>query len=82
MKVKSTAPAEALTPELRTLLIEGPWAIGKFLNDIPPHRHDELRALWAIHGAEILKTLPKGKKAWFPDRDEFVTFLRRNNQPR
>jgi hypothetical protein len=61
---KSTA---RLSPEMKTLLLEGPWAIGLTLRTMPPH--DELRRLWAIHGADLLRENPD---AWFVGRDWFV----------
>ena len=65
------ASTEALSPEMATLLLDGPWAVGKTLHDLPPH--DELRRLWARHGA----TLPRRRRrAWFLDRDVLVRTLR------
>ena len=74
MKVKSVAPAGPLSAELRTILLEGPWAVGKGQRDLPPH--DELRALWAAHGAALTATLPRGRRAWFVVREAFVRMVR------
>jgi hypothetical protein len=41
---------------------------------MPPH--DELRRLWAMHGRELSASKPRGKKAWFPERDQFVREIR------
>lgn len=67
----STPP---LSPELRTLLLYGPDAVGKALADVD---HDTLRALWQVHGPALLASKGCPKKPWFVERDWFVTFVRR-----
>ena len=74
MKVKGVAPAGPLSPEWRTILLEGPWAVGKTQQDLPPH--DELRAIWAVHGAALTASLPRGRRAWFVEREAFVRTVR------
>ena len=75
MKVKTgAAPIGPLSAELRTILLEGPWAVGKEQRDLP--RHDELRAIWAVHGAALAASLPRGRRAWFVERDAFVRMVR------
>jgi hypothetical protein len=72
MRLKGTTPP--LDPQLRQLLVDGPWSVGKTLRDLPPH--DELRAAWQRHGAAILATLPPRVVPWFVERDRFVAELR------
>jgi hypothetical protein len=63
-----------LSEELRTILLDGPWAIGKTLRDLPPH--DELRAVWAVHGPALLASRPRRRRPWFLGRDWFVKLIR------
>jgi len=72
VKLKGTVPTTPLSPELRTLLASGPWAVGKTLRDLD---HDTLRRLWAIHGPSITASL-RGREAWFVGRDAFVKAVR------
>jgi hypothetical protein len=72
--MRAKIPVPPLSPELRTILLEGPWAVGQLPKDLPPH--DELRALWAQHGPALKATLPRGKKPWFPERDWFIRQIR------
>jgi len=74
VKVKGAAPAEPLSDELRTVLLYGPWKVGKTLRQIPPH--DELRVLWEAHRPSLLAALPRGKTPWFLERDWFVRQIR------
>ena len=67
----------ALSADMRRLLIDGPWAIGLRLRQLPPH--DDLRAIWAVHGAEIVRSLQNEPRAWFMQRDLFVSELRRED---
>jgi hypothetical protein len=67
-------PAEPLSPDMATLLLHGPQAIGKTEHDFP---HDTLRALWAVHGPALLASKGCPKKPWFLERDWFVTYVRR-----
>ena len=63
-----------LSAEWRTILLEGPWAVGKAQRDLP--RHDELRAIWTMHGAALAASLPPHRVAWFVKRDAFVRLIR------
>jgi len=73
VKLKGAAPA-VLSPDLRTLLVDGPWALGQRLSDLPPH--DVLRRLWALHGPAIVASLPRGRHPWFEAREAFVRAIR------
>jgi hypothetical protein len=74
MRTKSVAPATPLSPELQTLLCEGPWSVGLDLRSMPPH--NELAALWAVHGDVLTASMPRGQKPWFVRRLWFVRVLR------
>ena len=74
MPTRRAAPPP-LSPELRRLLIEGPYVLGRALPS--KQEHDELRELWRLHGAAIEASLPRGKRAWFVERDWFVRQVRR-----
>ena len=74
MRAKDTASAIPLSTELGTILLYGPWKIGKNLRTMPPH--DELRALWTGHGAALQASLPRGQRAWFLAREVLVNAVR------
>jgi hypothetical protein len=73
MPIKRASPPP-LSPDLREILLFGPWKVGQQLKDLPPH--NELRELWRIHEAALIASLPRGARAWFEDRDEFVRAAR------
>ena len=72
---RTDEPALPLSPEMRSVLLHGPWSVNKTLRDLPPH--DELRALWAVHGPSLLAANDCPKKPWFLERDWFVSYVRR-----
>ena len=74
MRLKTSAPDSPLSDEMRTILLDGPWAVGKKLIDLPPHNH--LRDLWAVHGPALLASRPGRRRPWFLDRDWFVKLIR------
>jgi hypothetical protein len=67
-------PETPLSPELRTLLLEGPWACGLTLETMPSH--EELTALWRVHGPAILATWTRGQHIWWLERDWVVRSTR------
>jgi hypothetical protein len=74
MRKKKPTAAAPITREMEELLVYGPFLLGKKLTDLPPH--DEMRAAWAVHGAGLTATMPRGKVPWFVDRDWFVSLVR------
>ena len=74
MRLKTPSPSSALSPELKRLLLEGPWAVGKTLLESPDH--DTLRELWRVHGAALLASKGCPRTPWFLDRDAFVKAVR------
>ena len=66
-----------LSAELRTVLLHGPHAAGKTPNDFT---HDTLRELWRVHGPALLASKDCPTQPWFPERDAFVTYVRREVQ--
>lgn len=79
MRTKGTVPATPLSAELRTILLQGPWAVGKTYLTMP--RYDELKALWAVHGEALTASLPRRQKPWFVGYDWFVKEIRGENAP-
>jgi hypothetical protein len=67
-------PAERLDPELRKILLHGPWSVGKTLLEIPDH--DSLRELWHRHHEALLASKGCPRTPWFLDRDAFVKVVR------
>jgi hypothetical protein len=65
-----------LNPADEAMLRDGPGPPHYRLPE--PEEHDRLRTLWATHGPAITAALPRGKKAWFPERDAFVRWVRAN----
>ena len=63
-----------LSAELRAVLLDGPYVLGKTLWDIPSH--DELRLLWTIYGDELVASRPRREPPWFVLRDAFVNEVR------
>lgn len=77
MRVRTNPPGpfSTLSRELKTILLDGPFVLGKTLRDLPPH--DDLRALWRQHEAALLAAARKRRKpAWFLDRDLLVRKVR------
>jgi hypothetical protein len=70
---KGTPPPAPLSPELRALLLYGPWRDG-VLHPSPPH--DALRVLWTLHGEALTATLTRGQQPWFVEKDWFISVLR------
>jgi hypothetical protein len=73
---RRNSPPEGLSPEDEQLLRYGPaqapWP--------SPATHDRLRVLWAIHGATITASMPRGRPPWFVSRDWFVRQVRREDR--
>ena len=69
------SPTPTLTPELLTLMVAGPWAIGQTLLTMPTH--GRLRTLWQTHETVIrAEAARRGREQpWFLDRDWFVRLL-------
>lgn len=76
MPLRRTDTAPPLSDEDRRLLMFGPQKIGRTLASVPPHEHDRLRRLWAVHGPTLTAAMPRGQTPWFPDRDWFVRQVR------
>ena len=69
-------PVTAIDPDLLTLMIASPWAVGKDLLTAP--NHDTLRALWTSHETKIrLEAARRGVESiWYLERDWFVRLVR------
>jgi len=75
MKRRGSEPrTDALSPELATLLVDGPSALDSARHQMPDH--DELRRLWAVHGAALKQAHPRRRYLWFEDRDLLVRKVR------
>jgi hypothetical protein len=80
MRAKGAAQPQALTPELRQVLLRGPWSVGLTLRTM--RGHDALLELWQVHERELRAACPRGRSPWFASRLDFVQRLRGEIPPR